>query len=38
VLIHGLTPPIDKKGFWVHNIVIIGSALKPDRPLRLPVA
>jgi hypothetical protein len=29
VLFCGLTPPFDKKGFWVHNTVIVGAARQP---------
>jgi hypothetical protein len=29
VLIHGLIPPIDKSGFRMHNIAIVGAARQP---------
>jgi hypothetical protein len=37
VLFHGMTPPFDKKGFEVHNILIVGPAPQPDCPLRFQV-
>jgi hypothetical protein len=35
VLFHGLTPPFDRRGCRVHNIVIVGPARQPDCPLAL---
>jgi hypothetical protein len=32
VLIHGLAPPFDKRGFQVHDVVIVGPAQQPDCP------
>ena len=34
VLFHGLTPPLDGKGFRLYNFVIAGPARPPDRSLR----
>jgi hypothetical protein len=33
VLFHGPTPPLDGRGFQVYDIVIVGPARQPDRPL-----
>ena len=33
VLFHGLTPAFDKKGFRVHNVVIVGAARQPALSL-----
>jgi len=31
---HGLTPPLDRKGFRVHNIVIVAPTRQPTRSSR----
>jgi hypothetical protein len=33
MLLHGLTPPFDKRGFRGHNIIIVGPASQLEYPL-----
>ncbi len=35
-VLRGLNPALDRKGYWVHNAVIVGPARQPERSSKAP--
>ena len=36
--VHGPTPPFDREGFRVYNIVLVGPVRRPDRPSQTQIS